>query len=534
MLVNPPTRAYKRPVPRIIKRLVGEVAESSWSSLALPVGLLQVAACVRDMCDLRLLDCRAYSPEKVRSDDGAYTTLGTPETLIRDAFREYRPDVVGIGGQFAPQEPETLRIARLVRQELPHAKTVVGGANAAVRSQALIERKEIDFCVIGEGERTFRELLDCFIRGEEPAGLSGVVSKADTELRPRPYIDDLDALPMPAYDLADEKYYRDGTRASWTKPWRYISASAYIGRMPVITSRGCPFSCTFCSIHLHMGKKFRSNSAAYVIEHLRHCVEKLGVRRFSFEDDNISFKKDRWNQLLDAIIESELDIDWITRNGIRADTLDKEVLAKMKKAGCSQLTYAVESGNPRVVNEVIKKKTSLEKISEVMACTRELGIPMEAFYVVGFPGETLDEMNDTVNFAIEHFARFGTYPILYFATPLVGTKLFEECVKLGLIVDEMISPRDWALATNYFGKRLIKTDDFSEHDLFNLERNFLERLAEQSIRKTLGRWNVFGFPGHLMEKYFAHRLRVEMKMDIDSPRGGDGDGSTAGKDLAAT
>ncbi|MFQ5738363.1 MAG: B12-binding domain-containing radical SAM protein [Acidobacteriota bacterium] len=487
MLIQPPVRTYKRYTPPILAFMDRMMSQLN---LALPIGLLQVGACVRDLCDLKLLDCIVGETTDLESPDGTYTTFGLPDDEIRRRLLDFAPDVVGIGSQFAPQEAESLRMAHLVKEVHPEAQIVLGGANASVRYDSLIQDPACDYCVVGEGEITFREFLQCLAEGRSTSDILGLVSK-EWQLRQRPYIKDLDTIPIPAYDLADESYFTEG-------------------KMPVITSRGCPFRCTFCSIHLHMGKKFRFNSVDYVRRHLEYCINKLGVNWFSFEDDNISLRADRWDALLDMLIEADFDIEWFTRNGVRADTLNTELLEKMKASGCVGVIYAVESGNSRVLNEVIKKKTSLTKISQVMCDTHQLGIPMSGFYVVGFPGETLAEIRDTLEFALGHFERYGVYPFLFFATPLVGTELYDQCQKLGIVQNgDMISPRDWALATNHFGKRMITTNDFSARDLAELELEFTTRVAEIFVARHLGKWNVAGLPSKLAGKYFSRRLKAQ-------------------------
>jgi magnesium-protoporphyrin IX monomethyl ester (oxidative) cyclase len=489
LLVQPPLRTYKRYTPPILKFADKAMSEMN---LALPIGLLQVAACVRDVCELRLLDCTVGDTVELESPDGTYTTTGVADDEIRRAIRSFAPDVVGIGCQFAPQEEETLRVARLVKAECPGARVVLGGANASVRYQAFIQDEACDYCVVGEGEITFRELIQCLHKGQSTSAILGLVSKSQG-LQQRPYIKNLDEIPIPAYDLAHESYFQDG-------------------KMPIVTSRGCPFLCTFCSIHLHMGNKFRFNSVDYVRRHIEHCVNHLGVRWFSFEDDNISLRARRWNEFLDMLIDLDPGIEWFTRNGIRADTLNRSLLEKMKKSGCAGLIYAVESGNDRVLNEVIKKKTSLEKVKQVIRETHELGIPMAGFYVVGFPGETLAEIRETVDFALHHLGCYGVHPFLFFATPLVGTELYEQCEQLGIIQNgEMISPRDWALATNHFGKRLITTGDFSAHDLVRIELEFSTRVVELLAARKLGKWNLGGLPARLARQLFSWGLKAQTK-----------------------
>ena len=134
---------------------------------------------------------------------------------------------------------------------------------------------------------------------------------------------------------------------------------------------------------------------------LRLCINKYGITQFHFEDDNVSFDKQRFETILDCIIKENLQIQWDTPNGVRIDSLNYSILQKMKQSGCVQITLAIESGNQRVLDEVIKKKTKLPYILEIVKHCKELKIPANAFYVIGFPGETISEMKDTTNLALK-------------------------------------------------------------------------------------------------------------------------------------
>jgi len=214
----------------------------------------------------------------------------------------------------------------------------------------------------------------------------------------------------------------------------------------------------------------------------------MGIRKFHFEDDNISQDKKRFEEILDKIIESKLDIKWDTPNGIRADTLDFNILKKIKQSGCISLQLAIESGNQRILNEVIKKRSSLDYIVKIIEYCKELEIKLAAFFVIGFPGETISDIKETIALALRLYKTYTVLPILLFATPLYGTDLYKICMEEGLI-DRNLTDEDLATATQFFGNPLISTKNFSKEDLKKIANEFeleMDKLVGQdSFRKIL-------------------------------------------------
>ncbi len=169
-------------------------------------------------------------------------------------------------------------------------------------------------------------------------------------------------------------------------------------------------------------------------------------------------------------------------------------------------------GSERVLNDVIKKKTSLERVRRTMEAARDLGIQQRAFYVIGFPQESVSEMKATLDFAFHAWDRYGAFPTLFFATPLLGTELLQQCKSMGIIGDEEeFSPRDWALATNIFGRPLVQTGHFSMEDLRALETEYCGRVFRRRAARRLGRANLLGLPAGLASAAYKAALRWEAR-----------------------
>ena len=222
----------------------------------------------------------------------------------------------------------------------------------------------------------------------------------------------------------------------------------------MITSRGCPFNCCFCAVHLHMGSRFRAHSAGYVLEHIEHVVDKFQVKNIFFEDDNLTLDLTRFEAICDGITERKIKIGWETPNGVRADCLNLGLLKKMKQSGCRSVFFGVESGDQQILDNVICKSLDLNRVVEVAKDCMKIGLKAGAFYIIGFPGEKKENMLKTIEFALRLRVDYDVGMHLFVATPSIGTKLYEECKKEGYIKENLTS-RSFAEARQAQGLPLI-------------------------------------------------------------------------------
>jgi anaerobic magnesium-protoporphyrin IX monomethyl ester cyclase len=461
LLVNPPQRYYDR---------------SQGFNIYVPLSLLYLAGSIRDLCTVEILDC-LVTDLVVKKIEGA-TVYGTPAEKIEARIREFNPDVVGISVPFSAQCESAKEVGKICRRINTGIKIVVGGPDVSVRYESLLKEGWCDFCVVGEGEVAFREYLESCNSGESVGEIEGLayLENGAVRYRPRRFLRDLDSLPYPAYDLVDLHGYMNNPHL-YQNRGRWIRGKS----ISMITSRGCPYHCIFCSIHLHMGREYRFHSPEYVIDHIRYCRDRYGIKNFHFEDDNISLSRKRFELILDGIIDRKLDIQWDTPNGVRVDTLEFSTLKKIKLSGCKELTIAIESGNQRILNSVIRKKTSLDAIQRVVRECRQLKISLSAFYVIGFPGETIADMRTTIDLAIKLLASSDVFPIMLIATPLYGTELYKICAEEGYI-KENLTDKDFALGTQFYGEPLISTGEFSADDLKSLISYYRSRVAGALVR----------------------------------------------------
>ena len=240
-------------------------------------------------------------------------------------------------------------------------------------------------------------------------------------------------------------------RGEIRKPWTIM-----------ITSRGCPYNCVFCSNCIVWGKKWRARSPKNVVDELEHLVKTYGIKQIDFSDDNMTLDKKRMAEICDLIVERGLHVEWFTPNGIRADTLDEPLLRKMKMAGCKKIRIAPESGVQRVVNDVIGKNLDLKSVEQTVITCRKVGVKVGCFFVIGLIGETKADIEETIKFAYK-LKRLGADNFIFsIAMPLYGTAFFEQAKEGGFLREGFC---DFALAAT---EPLIETPEFSANDLREL------------------------------------------------------------------
>lgn len=459
MLINPPQKCFN---------------QSFGFDIYFPLGLLSIAAIIRNVCDVKIFDCLITDAEIKKTKE--FTLYGTPFEKITTAIKNFNPDIVAISIPFSTQSENAKIISNICKTINPNIIVVFGGPDPSIRYRSLLEEGSCDFCVIGEGEKTFFEFVKNVHSKSSLRRIKGLAYRMNNKIyyKAREFLDNLDELPLPAYDLINVRDYLKNKRL-------YINRS-YIHKnsISIITSRGCPYNCVFCSIKLHMGQKFRYHSPDYVIKHLRFCIEKYGITSFHFEDDNISLNRPRFEQILDKIIKNKLKIKWDTPNGIRADSLDFDLLKKIKKSGCKELKIAVESGNQHVLNHIIKKNSSLSHAIKVIKYCKQLRIRVSSFYVIGFPGESIRNMKETIDLALKLLRVYDAIPLLVIATPLYGTELYEICIKKGLI-NKCLTEKELINATPLWGNPLISTKDFSKDDIKSLIHDYSLKVKKELI-----------------------------------------------------
>jgi len=354
-----------------------------------PLGLLYLASVLR----------REF-PGELELDFVEQAVYDLSLEQMGDRIRDFRPDLIALSCM-SVEANEMHRVAALAKQIQPSCLTVLGGPHASVFFDYSLKDPHLDLAVLNEGEITFPELIRALRQDrplEEVAGLA-FMRRAERGERageqelvqtpPRPHLADLDSVPFPAWDLIDFAQYS-----------RQISMNGNCHSPPwaaIFTSRACPYQCIYC--HSIFGKKVRYRSVENVMAEIELLTKTYGVRELHIVDDIFNLDLERAKRICDEIVARGIQVKIAFPNALRGDRMDLELIRKLKQAGCYSITYAVESASPRL-QKLIKKNLNLEKVRQAIAWTYEEGIIPQAFLMLGFPGETLAEMEMTVDYAL--------------------------------------------------------------------------------------------------------------------------------------
>ena len=441
----------------------------------LPLGLMYIAAVLqRANYKVEILDAFMAGDDFQKS--GETITFGLAFDKIAQEIRARKPDIVGIAGPFTCQMDNSIKASNIVKEVDPHILTVMGGPHVTlVLKEFLEEVKTVDIAVAGEGEYTLLEIAQYFEGQKQLSDIKGIAYRQNGVVlvnERRKFIDDLDKLPYPAYDLVDMEQY--------LSPEKIGYRSFQNRAISMITSRGCPFNCCFCAVHLHMGQGFRANSADYVLDHIQHVVDKFNVKNIFFEDDNLTLDLKRFEAICDGLIERKIKIGWETPNGVRADCLNMDLLRKMKQSGCKSVFVGVESGDQQILDKVICKNLDLNRVIEFAKNARKIGLKTGAFYIIGFPGETKEDMQRTVDFALELKRKYDVGMHLFAATPSFGTRLYEECKAKGYLPTDL-TWNSFAQARQAKGVPLITTNEFTALEVKEIAAKALVQYKKLSL-----------------------------------------------------
>ena len=368
-----------------------------------PLGLGYLATAIRDKCNVALLDC---IKERITK----------PEALLT-IIKKYKPDVLGMQCYTFHVNfvKETFRLVKGFNKDII---CVSGGPHlSAVPHEAMQQFYPfIDFGFQGESEIGLPLLINELIKGKvTPGNIPGLLWMEDGIVRANSpaLADNLDTLGFPAWDLLRPDTYPESQHGAFYRKFPIA---------PIIVTRGCPYHCTFCAANKIAGRKLRKHSIAYVLEQMQLLYHTYGIREFHIIDDNFTFDVTYAKSLLNGMMKLNLDISWATPNGIRLDRIDDELLGLMKQSGLYLISLGIESGSDRIL-KIMRKGTTVAGIRKSVKMINKSGIDVAGFFILGFPGETKDDIEKTISLACELDlvrANFFTY------LPFPATDSFNE------------------------------------------------------------------------------------------------------------
>lgn len=392
-----------------------------------PLALAYLASSLKGLeVEVRILDCllRKYSYSE-----------------FRRYIESYNPDVVGFTS-FTLEFSSALKMAKITKSFNKNIKTIFGGPHVSNVPEESLQHSQIDFIFRGEAEEGFPMLIK-ELKSSKPrfnkVPCLGWKIKSEIILNPIKFIENLDNLNFPDFELLEFREY----------PKLYLAKKH--PSAPIITSRGCPFSCTFCTASKLSGKKFRFRSPENILEEIKILKKKYNIKEFQIWDDNFTLNQARAKEFCDLLIKENLGLVWWCPNGVRLETLDKELLLKMKKSGCYAIAFGIESGSERVQRDM-KKNLNFSHLKEIVDFSYKIGMRTQGFFIIGYPTETREDILKTIKLAKELPLMRASISLFQ---PLFGSEIYDNLKKSGRV------PLNYSIAKCDYSQASILPSGFS-------------------------------------------------------------------------
>jgi anaerobic magnesium-protoporphyrin IX monomethyl ester cyclase len=429
-----------------------------------PLGLLYVGAVLKE---------RGFSVEVIDS-----TIDFSQERALLSYVRERNPLIVGFTA-VTPTIDSVLRLSRSIKR-FSESLIVIGGPHASAVPHEVLKSQDIDGVVIGEAEESFVQFMD-HVKSGELHPVDGMIIRRDSALlqgRPRDFIGNLDSLPFPDWSLV--------------KNWeRYSPPDAL--RTPVatiLTSRGCPYRCTFCLTPTIWGRKIRRRSIRNVVEEIEMLIRRYGVKEIHIADDDFTHEREWTLSFLREVRRRMWSLRFFFMNGLRIDNVDREILKELRETRFVNVGFGIESGSQRILNN-IKKGLRIDEIEEKFAMVKEMGFKTWGFFIFGLPGETRWTMKETFDFSLTLEPDFAKYLYL---VPYPGTEVCEEFQKKGY----------------------LKTNEYSRYGIYSEPVYELPSVGSHEITRELHHAYLKFYlrPTKILKILFKIRTLTELKLNV--------------------
>lgn len=415
-----------------------------------PMGILYLATYIRNLgYQVKVLDALAEKLSWLQ---------------IKKRIKKYSPDVIGISVMFTAYYQDALKLSKKIKNNFPNIKIVLGGAHISIDPDTCIKNNFIDFAIFGEGEKTFEHLLKEINNKKCFSKINGLIYHQGKQVKknpPRELIRNIDDIPFPDWSLLNLKRYKFDDGFQMRSPCFIVE-----------TSRGCPNHCVYCSAFAVWQHHWRGRSPKNVVDEIEILVKKFGAKEIAFFDDTMSLDKTRMIGICNELINRKINIKWSTPNGIAHWTIDKPLLKLMKKAGCYKITFGIESGDPSM-RRWIGKPYSLNEAKELTQYANKLGFWTNATNIIGFPYETIEQIQQTLNYSLEsdidiaYFFRLGLRP---------GTPVYNVFEKEGLL------PKNKKLL--FYENKSCNTKNFTGKQLVQIQKEMYNNFYQKRWGNT--------------------------------------------------
>jgi radical SAM superfamily enzyme YgiQ (UPF0313 family) len=477
--VTPPSNISTITLKNTDGRMFGSVITD------IPLGIISLSAYVKAYVPVEVMAVD-YNVELTKEPSFDFSSFQDyfRQSLTRQTFQDFAPTVVCISAQFTPAYQSVIDLAEISREAFAGAQILVGGnLPTAMYKDFLADSPAIDAVCYGEGELPLVDLLkvpledrarvlaenNSWVTRDKLKTVTGDACGTFTKA----FIENLDEIPFLDYDILDLEGYKANPTLA-----RYSVTEVGKEGMPIMTSRGCPFRCTFCASHNAHGREMRYYSVERVKEDLHRLIDKYKVTSLIVQDDHFMGGRERPYQIVEAV--RELGVSIFFQNALAIYALDRRFLELLKSAGVNEVVLPIESGSERVLRDVMKKPLKLSLVNKVTADCRDIGLYTDCNIILGMPGETKQDIAD----AREYLKTiYGDWFRVFVATPIPGSEMYEQAMAKNLF---KVSP----LKANY-KRAVLETEHMTAEDvqqttyLMNIELNFV---FNSNMR--LGRWDV--------------------------------------------
>ena len=467
MLIVPPYVSFDSFVNPLFNERTVVKKSGNYGSVVtdMPIGLISLSTYLKKhtAIEIKLIDFNIVLNKMESFEYSSFSAL-FDDFLSAEEWINYTPGIIGISTLFTPSYYNMIDIAHVARNIFPNALIIAGGGVPTnMYNEIFRDSTCFDALCYGEGEKPLLGLVEAIDKNEYLRTHLSWITKGQIENKQsfqHDFIENLDEIPFYDYGILNtDEYGLNPTISSYASfDKKYI--------FHIATSRGCPHHCCFCSSHTIHGRKMRYHSVSRVREDLTCLRDQYGAKMIGFQDDHFMADKQRAFEIIN--IAKELEMPVFFQSGLALYALDRKMLETIKSAGLNQLVLAVESGSNRVIKEIMHKPINLSIIKRVISDCRQLGIDTDANILIGLPGETKQDIEDTRAFLKTLDA---TWFRIYVATPLVGSEMFDICIKNNYLCGSYIGCD--------FKRAVIETEDFTSEYIqkkaysLNLELNFV-------------------------------------------------------------
>ncbi len=464
---------------------------------SLPIGLLSIGTFLElNNQKVELFDFLTEKRDNIlfnyqntlKNNIGKELLCGASYKSFKVILENFCPHIIGISNPFSENLIESLHLAKYIKSINSNIIVVLGGASATINRHYIIENNQcIDYIISGDGEKPLLNLCTTLEKNDNPYKIDGITFIDENhELIDNKAIfnnKDLDFCDYYNYELLKlNNYHFLNSNLILSRNTNLINSGKSIS---IISSKGCPYQCSFCSVAQISGNSFRFNSAQFIVNQMEYLLNKYGISHFHFEDDNISYKLKRFEELLDLIIAKKIKITWDTPNGIHHKNLNETILKKMKISGCQYFILGIESRNENVLKYEINKKINFNKVQDIIKYAKKLNLPIHAFFMIGFPNEKKSQILQTVFYAIKQFLVYSLIPHLSILRPDRGTKIYNKAQQLDILVENHKYKNPFGYRATTYTRNIINSHHFTAEYLESIYYIFHLLIVCISFLKSL-------------------------------------------------